>query len=343
MAIQINENTTIDDDRRGSFSLTNFSSYTENELDNLVVRGNAVGDIVYNSTVGDLNFWDGKKWVPQSKAEPGESVYTNPGTFTWTCPQGVKSVCVVCVGGGGAGGHDEGQLGGFGAGLGWKNNIPVQPGQAYTVVVGIGGVPRSNSGNGGDSYFISKDTVLGGYGKGGEYRKSQSGSSVFLPGGRYVGDGGGIGGGFNSYFIFAHGGAGAAGYIGPGGSFNNNRPGDNGSGGGGGAGQDGGNTSSGESQGNGGGGVGIYGQGENGIGGGQPGNGMGGGAGTGGSPAYGTGTDGQTNRGVPNGGFPGGGGGADHKGRAPGKGGGGAVRIIWGDNRSFPSKNVGRT
>ena len=342
MAIQINGNTAIDDNRRGSFSLTNFSNYTEDQLENLVIRGSAVGDIVYNTSVGDLNFWDGQKWVPQLKAEPGEAVYVNPGTYTWTAPRGVKSVCVVCVGGGGAGGHDRGQLGGFGAGLGWKNNITVQPGQAYTVVVGKGGIPKSNVGSGGDSYFISPNTVLGGYGKGGEYRNSQNSSNVFLPGGRYVGDGGGIGGGFNSYFIFSHGGAGAAGYTGPGGSFNNNRPGDYGKGGGGGAGQDGGNTSNGEPQGNGGGGVGIYGQGANGVGGGQPGNGMGSGAGGGGSYAYGTGKDGESNRGKPNGGFPGGGGGCDHSGRAPGNGGGGAVRIIWGEDRAFPSKNVGR-
>ena len=352
MAIQINGNTVIDDNRRGDFSLTNFSSYTEDQLDNLVVRGGAVGDIVYNSSIGDLNFWDGEKWVPQAKAEPGEAVYVNPGTYTWTCPRGVKSVCVVCVGAGGAGGYAWFHLGGFGGGLGWKNNIPVQAGQAYTVVVGRGGIARSNQGAGGDSYFISTNTVMGGGGKGGESRYVQGcalGTSnscysrVFLPGGRYVGDGGGVGGGFNYYWCFSHGGGGAGGYTGPGGSFNNNNPGDFGSGGGGGAGQDGGNSSAGEPQGNGGGGVGIYGKGANGVGGGQPGNGMGRGAGGGGSYDYGTGKNGESNRGIPDGGFPGGGAGHDHSGRAPGRGGGGAVRILWGEDRAFPSTNVGRT
>ena len=352
MAIEINGTTVIHDNKRGDFSLTNFSSYTEDQLIDLVVKGGAVGDIVYNSTVGDLNFWDGTKWVPQANAEPGEAVFLIPGTFTWTAPRGVRSVCVVCVGGGGAGGYVDFHLGGYGGGLGWKNNIPVVGGQSYKVVVGKGGAPRSNQGSGGDSYFISNSTVLGGGGKGGESRNVQGCSLQqdyrgcykhdFLPGGRYVGDGGGIGGGFNYYWCFSHGGAGAAGYTGPGGSFNNNNPGDSGQGGGGGAGQDGGASSS-DSQGNGGGGVGIYGQGQNGRGGGQPGNGMGYGAGEGGSPAYGTGTNGGSKASVPNGGFPGGGGGHDHRGRAPGYGGGGAVRILWGEDRAFPSKNVGKT
>ena len=495
MAIKINGTTVIHDNKRGDFSLTNFSSYTEDQLIDLVVKGGAVGDIVYNSTVGDLNFWDGTKWVPQN-AEPGEQVFLNPGTFTWTAPRGVRSVSVVCVGGGGSGGYEQGHLGGFGGGLGWKNNIPVIPGQSYKVVVGEGGrtstklsaicisvidecspshaqisadwdrfrsahpnrpfwllqptgrqvselkipgsyysdlltnppqtvsrdggnpnrasdwftmcdlsqVPagtaislavddsgstrieqvqasidlfrrkcndaglllyyeefkterwstphirtlpepvNSNGGSdGGDSYFISKETVLGGLGKGGESRQNQNYGSTFLPGGRYVGDGGGVGGGFNTYYRYSHGGAGAGGYSGNGGSVNNSGAGNDGQGGGGGAGQGGGNTSVKELRGGGGGGVGIYGQGQNGKGGGQSGNLISGGVGMGGSLSDGTGTNGGSNRSVPNGGFPGGGGGHDHSGRMPGKGGGGAVRIIWGKDRAFPTDNVGKT
>lgn len=76
----------------------------------------------------------------------GDQLYDTPGTYSWTAPEGVSSVCVVCIGGGGAGTRgtspsDSLQLrrGGGGGGLGWKNNIAVTPGQTYTVVVGAGG------------------------------------------------------------------------------------------------------------------------------------------------------------------------------------------------------------
>jgi len=32
-----------------------------------------------------------------------QQAYTTAGTYSWTCPEGVTSVSVVCVGGGGGG------------------------------------------------------------------------------------------------------------------------------------------------------------------------------------------------------------------------------------------------
>ena len=46
----------------------------------------------------------------------GQAEYTTAGSYTWTAPTGVKSVCVVCVGGGGGGQGNQG--GGAGAGGG---------------------------------------------------------------------------------------------------------------------------------------------------------------------------------------------------------------------------------
>ena len=80
----------------------------------------------------------------------GQQSYTSAGSFTWTAPAGVTSVCVVCVG---AGGNESTAAGDGGGGLGWKNNISVTPGQSYTVVVG-----NKNLG-GGDSYFLDYNTV----------------------------------------------------------------------------------------------------------------------------------------------------------------------------------------
>jgi PKD repeat protein len=84
--------------------------------------------------------------VTNNIVDSGQILYDTPGNYSWTAPTGVTSVDVVCIGGGGAGTRgtspsDVNQLrrGGGGGGLGWKNNIPVTPGQTYTVVVGAGG------------------------------------------------------------------------------------------------------------------------------------------------------------------------------------------------------------
>jgi Concanavalin A-like lectin/glucanases superfamily len=87
----------------------------------------------------------------------GEAIYTTPGTYTFTVPNNVYYVNVLCIGGGGAGGSNGGG-GGGGGGLAWKNNIPVVPGTTYTVVVGAGAKQKylgsyNTDQAGGDSYF----------------------------------------------------------------------------------------------------------------------------------------------------------------------------------------------
>lgn len=240
-------------------------------------------------------------------AQPGQVAFTTVGTFSWVAPAGVTSVCVVCVGGGAYGFNNN--IGGGGGGLGWKNNIAVTPGVSYTVVVGKGGI--SSSFSGGDSYFIDTSTVRGG--------GAPNGS-----GGTYTGDGGGNGGNRGAY----GGGGGAGGYTGNGGS------GGNGSGGGGGAGGNNGDIGGGA----GGGGVGLLGQGASGTAGYQDAidNVTGGTGGSGG----GDGADQYSGSG---GGLYGGGGGGWYPDQDPPKGNGarGAVRIIWGQGRSFPSTNTG--
>jgi hypothetical protein len=65
--------------------------------------------------------------------------YTSAGTFTWTCPAGVNTVLVECVGGGGAGGSGRGNNNqGAGGGAGGQyasSNVGVNPGDDYTVRV----------------------------------------------------------------------------------------------------------------------------------------------------------------------------------------------------------------
>lgn len=261
-----------------------------------------------------------------------QTEFTEAGTYQWTAPANVTSVCVVCIGGGAGGGNSLMTAGG-GGGLGYKNNISVTPGQSYTVVVGSGGTApgqayyadraAANGGNGGDSYFISTSTVKGGGGTPGS-------------GGGYVGDGGGSGGGGSS----SGGGGGAGGYSGnggAGGTFSGNS-GSSGSGGGAG----GGCGAAGFDGGGGGGGTGIYGEGSNGAGGttssragkggsgGEDGYGFGGRSGGTGSYGYGGGGGVGAPQNDVSTQFYGGG----------GAGGPGAVRIIWGTGRAFPSTNT---
>jgi len=246
----------------------------------------------------------------------GQQAFTTPGTFSWVAPAGVTSVCVVAVGGGsykGAGG------------LGWKNNIVVIPGNSYSVRVGTA-APFSGS-NGQSSYFISDATVSGG---GGTWNGG---------GGGFIGTGGGNGGGSSGTL----GAGGAGGYAGNGaaapGSYNaNGLAGAGGSGGSGSLVSSAGITF----YGGGGGGVGILGQGANGVAGLVSGLSAGGG---GGGSGGGTGDTGSSSETPGNGGLYGGAGGGGYNDvtaeETTNLGARGAVRIIWGAGRAFPSTNTG--
>lgn len=269
----------------------------------------------------------------------GEVIYDTPGTYTFTVPEGVTSICAVCIGGGGGGySTTAGGTGGSGGGLVWGNNMPVVPGAEYTVEVGAGGTGGTSPTNGGNSVFkvgtTAILTAIGGTGntsdtvKNGGGRLYTAGYFSLVSGG----NGGQARGG-----TYAGGGGGAGGYTGTGGNggYSGVEP-TAGNGGGAGGGGYGG---SGDSAG-GGGGTGLYGQGPNGIAGVNS---------TGdvtvraGGGSYGEqgGTEASTSR--PHGGKYGGGGGGTDTSTAPlaGNGGDGAVRIIWGEGRAFPTTNVG--
>ena len=278
-----------------------------------------------------------------------QQAYTTPGTYSWTAPSNVTSVSVVAIGGGGGG---YGNTAGGGGGLGWKNNISVTPGSSYTVVVGDHGVNSAYPASyGEDSYFINTSTVKGGRGHGGgPYADGGVQEDGDGEGGNFVGDGGGNGGnggsgspggGFGGS-AGGGGGGGAGGYSGNGGNGGfATSAGASGSGGSGGGGGGGGNQSfPNNQQGGGGGGVSIFGEGSSGTGGvfGTP-TSSGGTGGSGGQTGESGGTQGSCNGGGANGsnGDYGGGGGSGGNGNCARGGQHGAVRIIWGSGRSFPS------
>lgn len=255
---------------------------------------------------------------------PGQQAFTTAGTFSWVAPAGVTSVSVVCVG---AGVGLSGTRGRGGGGLGWKNSISVTPGESYTVQVGN---PLSATVSARASWFQSNTLVLGG----------GAGSGVGAnDGGIFIGDGGGNGGsGFR-------GGGGAGGYTGNGG--NGAQTSTNATAGSGGGGGGGGNaTTDPYGQGNvggGGGGVGILGLGANGAAGTSFSESATGGTGgsSGSSGGNGSYVEIEPEVFAADGGFGGTYGGCPGHGGFNESGGGGAVRIIWGAGRAFPSTNTG--
>jgi hypothetical protein len=281
----------------------------------------------HNYTLEDLPFIAG----------PGQAQYTSPGSYTWTAPQGVYEVSVVAVGGGGGGAQaTNAGSGAGGGGLGWRNDIAVTPGQSYTVTVGAGGAPGVNGAAGGDSWFLSTNTVRGGGGAG-----AVSNVLSNPAGGTFVGQGGGEGGagGSRRSTQAPGGGGGAGGYTGAGGLGGGNAGPNAGAGGGGG----GGGFAGADDTAGSGGGVGIFGQGANGaaginsntdagggFGGSGGGNGAQAGLASGGNPY-------TTNVKSTPGAFGGGAAASDNNANEIDAGGGGAVRIIWGRGRAFPA------
>lgn len=254
--------------------------------------------------------------------------FTTPGTYTWTVPEGVTSISAVAVGGGGgAWDRTSGATGiwgssGAGGSLRYKVSIPVTPGEQLTIVVGKPGT-NSKTGygvNGTGSQILRGSTVLL-QGNGGRSGGASGSSSVTNTTGGGIGDGGGNGGNNMSYWQYAGGGGGAGGYSGRGGhgAGAEGTAGD-GIGGGGGGGFGVNRTDPTAGQGGRGGGVGILGEGANGVGAGK---------------AF------HTNGGAgsiyPDSGEYGAGASMPSSGLAPKSPQGGAVRIVWGEGRTYPN------
>jgi len=280
----------------------------------------------------------------------GQAIFVTSGTYSWTVPDAITSISVVCVGGGGGSGGStatSGGQGGQGGQLAYLNNYTVTPGATISVTVGAGGAgqpagttTRTLGGN--SSISVSGTLVFGAKGAG------QGSGALGTPTIQYQGGSGGSPKTTSPYS--GGGGAGAGGYAGAGGSGGSSGGvGAGGSGGGGGGGAPKQSASTGSKAG-GGGGVGLYGEGYSGSGGNSSLLAEGGTAGsadfadvppleyapTNGNSGYGGG-DGLGSKG----GWPGGGGGgaAYVSSNQPGIAGGmGGVRIIWpGNARQFPS------
>lgn len=128
------------------------------------------------NSAGSVAAWSNGLMV----ASDTDAIYTTSGPFGWTCPAGVTSINVVCVGPGGYGNGGSG-YGYSGGGLGWKNNISVTPGTIYYGNVGqidisgttsfthSGGTLQAFAGGPfGGSYSNGDGGGIGGVGRGGQ-------------------------------------------------------------------------------------------------------------------------------------------------------------------------------
>ena len=300
------------------------------------------------------------------------NTYSGGNSYSWTVPDNVNSISVVCIGGGGTPLAGTSGYSSAGGGLAYANNIPVTPGASLTLTNHV------------KPYNSNNDTVISGPASGSQaawsltagcgYQKTGGDRSATGNPGSVTSStppGGNGGSGYDTvWWSFSYifpGGGGAGGYGSNGGNggystgcsgwgctptFNNGGTGGNGGGGGGGHGIGGSGSTGGDDTGIGGGGGGTapYGQGANGSGGASststsPVNN--GAAGQGGSPVAGK-TGGtpanNTNDGYDcwDAGIYGGGAGTGwswHTVNQPlPTQGGGCIRIIWpGDSRQFPS------
>ena len=336
---------------------TDKSVIVYNEIDEItdfrdIVRTGMVLDLdagMNSSYNGSGTTWRDLTNSINSAVAVGQSAYTTAGTYTFTVPAEVTSISAVVIGGGGGGGGaDDAQIrnetnnGGGGGGLAY-GTIAVTPGETLNITVGTGGAggvaDAIAGGAGGTSTIVRSATTLlsGGGGAGGRYRSQGLTDAGGASGGTLrIGGGSGGSSGTGSGASGATGGGGAGGYSGnggAGGAFNSAGSASTGAGGGGGGGY---NTTSNTLRAGGGGGTGILGSGADGSAG-TGGTGGGGGGGSAGTSGGGntTGLGGQ---------YGGGGGGkADSTAGTltiGGAGTGGAVRIIWGTGRSYPSTTV---
>ena len=339
---------------------TDKSVIVYNEIDEIsdfrdIVRTGMVLDLDagMNSSFNNIGTtWYDLTNSSSSAVAVGQSAYTTAGTYTFTVPAGVTSISAVVIGGGGGGGGaDDAQIrnetnnGGGGGGLAY-GTIAVTPGETLNITVGTGGAggvaDAIAGGAGGTSTIVRSATTLlsGGGGAGGRYRSQGLTDDGGASGGTArIGGGSGGNSGTGSGNSGATGGGGAGGYSGnggAGGAFNASGSASTGAGGGGGGGYSGTSNSF---RAGGGGGTGILGSGSNGTGGTSliGGAGGGGSGGTSGSigGAGGNGSGGQ---------YGGGGGGKSDSTAGTltigGAGTNGAVRIIWGTGRSYPSTTV---
>ena len=95
---------------------------------------------------------------------------------SFTVPDGVTSICAVCVGGGAGGNYSWSNSGGGGGALAWANSITVTPGEVLSISVGHGG---GRTADGGDSTISRGSNII--FGAQGGHYNATSVSNIAAP------------------------------------------------------------------------------------------------------------------------------------------------------------------
>ena len=119
----------------------------------------------------DAEWIHGTSYTATASTTKGLQTFTESGIFT--VPEGVRSIDIFCVGGGGSGGgcgetsQENPSCAGGGAGgyTSTKKSYAVTPGQEFAVTIGAGAAAKSGTGgDGGTTSFGSVVSAKGGYG-----------------------------------------------------------------------------------------------------------------------------------------------------------------------------------
>ena len=178
--------------------------------DTILIDGVALlGSSAYNLTLTVGSDWFAQVVYPSTATGTGLGTVV-AGAATWTCPDGVYRVSVVCIGGGGGGASGASPGGGGGGALAYIVDYAVIPNTTYSVQAGAGGAAATA---GGSSFFVSVGGVCGANGG----SPGQGGAGGF-GGGVVSGGGGGSGGRGGASATVGGGGGGAGGYLSRGGN-----------------------------------------------------------------------------------------------------------------------------
>lgn len=97
-----------------------------------------IGDEYWVDSFQSLVIWTGTNWqrtyTPPVIAQPGQAEFS--GTSTWIVPDGITNCSILCVGSGGRGGRNSGNTrwyGGGGGALAYVNNVSLTPGETLTI------------------------------------------------------------------------------------------------------------------------------------------------------------------------------------------------------------------
>lgn len=114
-----------------------YNTFQYSILEGAVTAANSSANTATLFTITD-GLMLGQAITPDLDAEA--VVLDTPGSGNWTVPDGVTSICIVCIGAGGGGDATSGDtVGGGGGALAYRNNIAVTPGQQLPYTVGAAG------------------------------------------------------------------------------------------------------------------------------------------------------------------------------------------------------------